>query len=330
MTKWIRRQDQAVARAAAIAVVVYGFFAVTQPGFATLDNTYSLMQGFMFLGLAAVAFGTTMIAGELDLAVPATATLAGVLALQHTDSIAGGILVGMLVGGAVGVGQGFLVRVVGLHSVVLTLGTSTALIGLSMQLTDNTTIVSKNLDTADRVQERFLIFSMGSLIAVVLVTLVGIVLTRSNLGTEVRAIGGARTEAIAAGVPLSRPLIGAFAISGLLSGVLGVLVSLGVGSVSASSFDTLLLPAVTAALVGGVALQGGRGSVIGISLGALTLRFVNSGMSLAGRPFYEISLAIAVLLLLVVVADLGANGLVSVVRRRAAAGRGGQTAEQPS
>lgn len=299
--------DPPVRRAAVLAALVWVGFAIFEDGFATVNNMYSIMQGFTFLGLAAVAFGTTMIAGELDLAVPSTATVAGMLALQHTDRVWTALLVGVVVGLGIGLVQGVLVLFVGLHSVVLTLGTAAALIGLALQLSDTSTVVSKNLDTADVIQEQYFIFSRGSLIAIALMLVVALVLRRTTLGSEIRAIGGGRDEAVAAGVPLWRPLIATFVISGMFSGVLGVLVSVGVGSVSATSFDTLLLPAVTAALVGGVALHGGRGTVFGIAIGALTLRFVNSGMSLAGRPFFEVSLAIAMLLLVVVVADLGGN-----------------------
>jgi ribose transport system permease protein len=309
-------RNAAVTRAVVLAVVVWTGFAIFQPGFATVNNTYSIVQGLTFVGLAAVAFGTTMIAGELDLAVPATATVAGVIALQHTDTVWTALLVGALVGLVIGTLQGVLVLVIGLHSVVLTLGTAAALIGVALELTNTSTVVSKNLETADAIQHQLFIFSPGSIIAIVLMAVIGLVLGRTMLGTEIRGIGGGRTEAIAAGVPLWRPLTATFVISGTLSGVLGVLVSLGVGSVSATSFDNLLLPAVTAALVGGVALQGGRGTVFGIGVGALTLRFVNSGMSLAGRPFFEVSLAIAVLLLVVVIIDLGADRWAAVRRIR--------------
>lgn len=308
-------------RVLVLAVLAYLFFAVTEPGFATLGNLFAIMEGLVFLGLPALAFGLTMIAGELDLSVPATATVAAVLAFKYTDSILEGLLLGAAAGLLIGVLQGFLVWSVRLHSVVITLGTSAALIGAATLLSNTQTIAIGNLDLSVQIQQRILrIFSPGSLIAVALFLLAGLFLHRTRWGVEIRSIGGGRNEALAAGVPLWRPTVLVFTLSGGLSAVFGVLASIGVGSINPLSFRNLLLKAVAAALIGGVSLYGGRGTALGIAIGTFTLRFVRSGMSLGGRPSFAIDMAIGLLLLFVVVLDLASNkgGL-----RRLAAGWGG-------
>ena len=303
------RSKPEVIRALAISVMCYLYFAFTQQGFATVSNMYIVMEGLVFLGLGALAFGVSMIAGELDLAVPSTATVAGVLALQHTESVPMALVVGIAAGLLIGFAQGLLIWGVGLHSVVITLGTSTALLGAAELFAGSQTVVAANLDLADQVQRRMFIFSPGSLIAIALFVSVGLALQHSKWGIELRSVGGGRDEAVAAGVPLWRPTIVVFATSGVLSGVLGVLVSLSVGSVNPVSFQSLLLQAVAAALIGGVSLYGGRGTAFGIAVGTITLRFVISGMNLSGEKFFVINLAIGVLLLLVILLDMiGARG----------------------
>ncbi len=292
-------------RAAALGAVVFVYFALTQDGFATTNNLYTVMQGMVFLGLGALAFGLTMIAGEMDLAVPSTATVAGVVAIRVADhglvlSLAAAIGVGL----AIGLAQGVLIRLVRLHSVVITLGTSSALIGLAVILSGTATAVSPDLELASDVQQRFFVFSPGSLAAIAVFVFIGIGLRFTKWGVEVRAAGGGRNEATAAGVPIWRPIIIVFACSGVLAALLGALASISVGSVSAASFDSLLLNAVAAALIGGVSLAGGRGSALGIAIGVITLRFVNSGLSLAGQAFYVVNLAIGMLLFFVVLLDL--------------------------
>ena len=292
-------------RAIAIAVIAFVFFSITQPGFLTVSNLYTVMQGMVFVGLAALAFGLTMIAGEMDLAVPATATVAGILTIRVSGSgLAVSLLVGLGVGIAIGLAQAALVWFVKLHSVVITIGTSTALLGFAVIVSGTATVVSPNLDLSDQVQKQMFIFSPGSLLALGFFVLVGLGLRMSKWGAEIRAFGGGRHEALAAGIPTHRPLFIVFTVSGALSGVLGALASLSVGSADATSFDSLLLSAVAAALIGGVALSGGRGSALGIALGVLTLRFVNSGLSLAGSAFFVINMAIGLLLLGVVLLDL--------------------------
>jgi len=102
-----------------------------------------------------------------------------------------------------------------------------------------------------------------------------------------------------------------------------------VGSASARQFDDLLLNAVTAALVGGVSLSGGRGSALGIAIGVLTLRLLNSGLSLQGAPFYVTSLAIGILLMAVVTIELTRGSPASWRRFWVSQPRSPATAQEP-
>lgn len=295
-------------RTLAIATIAFVYFSFTQSGFFSVSNLYTVMQGMVFVGLAALAFGLTMIAGEMDLAVPSTATVAGILTIRSSgNGLAVSLLVGLATGLVIGLAQATLVWLVRLHSVVITVGTSTALLGLAVILSGTATVVSPNLQLSVQVQQRMFIFSPGSLLAIGFFVAVGVLLRMTRWGAEIRAFGGGRREAVAAGVRPHRPIFIVFVVSGALSGLLGALASLSVGSADATAFSSLLLSAVAAALIGGVALAGGRGSALGIALGVLTLRFVNSGLSLAGSPFYVINMAIGLLLLLVVLLDLYAG-----------------------
>lgn len=300
------RRHPEILRACAIGVVAYIAFSIAESGFSTINNLYTIVEGLVFLGLGALAFGLTMIAGELDLAVPSTAAVAGVVALLYTDTIITGLLMGILCGLIIGLVQGLLVWRIGLHSVVITLGTSTALLGIA-ELFSPTTLVLRNLDLASQIQHRLFIFSPGSFIAIGLFGLAGFGLQRTRWGAEIRAIGGGRNEAIASGIPMWRPIITVFTVSGIISAILGVLASLSVGSVGPPYFQNLLLQAVAAALIGGVSLYGGRGTAFGIAVGVLTLRFVISGMSLGGNKFFVINMAIGLLLLLVVIIEIASD-----------------------
>jgi ribose/xylose/arabinose/galactoside ABC-type transport system permease subunit len=101
----------------------------------------------------------------------------------------------------------------------------------------------------------------------------------------------------------TRPLIVAFAISGTCAGLAGSLASIKSGSAPPFAFEAILLSGVTAALVGGVSLYGGRGNVLGIVIGALTLRFLIAGFSSRGAPTYIESVATGGVLLCVLVLE---------------------------
>ena len=102
-------------------------------------------------------------------------------------------------------------------------------------------------------------------------------------------------------------------MSGTLAGLAGAVSSVRLGSATPLGFDTLLLSAVTACLIGGIALEGGKGTVLGILIGLFTMRFLVGGAASLGAPYWLQSLAIGALLIFVFVVQMGAT----IVRNRA-------------
>ncbi|MDE0170427.1 MAG: ABC transporter permease [bacterium] len=301
---------------------VFAVFAIADPRFAGPNNVFTIFEGFAWLGLAALAVGLTIIAGELDLSVGSVAAVAGIVAVSIVEDIGlvAAVVVTALLGMAYGAVQGYLIHRLKIHSLVFTLGTLIGLRGLAFMISGENTVVMKDLDIADVVRHQLWIFSPFSLVTIVVFTLVGLFLVYTRYGREIFAVGGGRQEAAAAGVPLVRPLVLTFALSGSMAALAGALTSIKSGSAGPAAFEQLLLPAATAALIGGVSLLGGKGSVIGVAVGTLTLRFITSGLSLGGAPFYVLTLATGAVLIVVVVLELVVERPVvrAALRRRRA------------
>ena len=290
----------------ALFVGVFVVFAISDRRFAAPNNIFTIFEGFAWLGLAALAVGLTIIAGELDLSVGSVAAVAGIIAVLVVEDIGlvAAVVVATLLGLVFGAAQGYLIHRLKIHSLVFTLGTLIGLRGLAFMISGENTVVMKNLDIADTVRHQLWIFSPFSLVTILVFALVGLFLVYTRFGREIFAIGGGRQEAAAAGVPLVRPLVLTFALSGSMAALAGALTSIKSGSAGPAAFEQLLLPAATAALIGGVSLLGGKGSVYGIAVGTLTLRFITSGLSLGGAPFYVLTLATGAVLIVVVVLEL--------------------------
>ena len=288
-----------------LAAAVYVFFTIWDTRFATDDNFNTILDGFAFAGLAALGIGVTIIAGELDLSIGSLAAVAGVIAVQFAElGLILATVVAVAICAAFGVVQGLVIVRLRINSLVFTIGTLIALRGLAFILSGEKTIVVPDLAIADAIRRRLGIFSPFSLTTIVIFVLVGVFLVYHRWGREIYAIGGGRQEARAAGIGLYRPMAIAFGISAATAGLAGALVSLKSGSAAPIGFENLLLPAATAALIGGASLTGGKGSVIGIAVGAITIRFIVSGLSLQGAPFYVESLSLGVLLILVIIYEL--------------------------
>ena len=290
-----------------LAVAVYIGFAVTVPGFATSSNMYATLEACVPIGLVALGVGATIIAGELDLSVGAVATCAGILVVNWIDiGTVPAIIVVTVAGLCYGVLQGLVIALLKIPSIVFTLGTLIALGGASFLLSGEqvVTLSVAQLSISTDISTQFWIFSPGSITLIVMVVLVGLLLGYTRIGREVYAVGGARLESRAAGVAEIRPIVLVFALSGLLAALAGVLASLRSGSAGPRAYDTLLFSAVTAVLVGGVSLYGGRGKVLGIAVGVLTLQFLLAALALESAPFWASDLATGSVLLAFLVIEL--------------------------
>ncbi|MCB1487484.1 MAG: ABC transporter permease [Bauldia sp.] len=291
--------------------VIYIIFASMLPSYHTVAGIGALLDGAVLIGLVAVGIGVTMLAGEFDLSVGSLAAVIGVLAVNLIItgmSIAPAVLIAVAAGGVFGGLQGLVIAVTGINSLVFTIGTLIGLRGFALIISgeNSVTIPIPRLVETDFFAIKILgILTPLSIIMFAVFILVGLFLSYTVWGREIYAIGGGRAEARAAGVSIVRPMVIAFALSGTLAGLGGALLSVRLGSATPLGFDTLLLSAVTACLMGGIALEGGRGTVFGIFIGLLTMRFLVGGVSSIGAPYWLQSLAIGALLIFAIVIQMG-------------------------
>jgi ribose/xylose/arabinose/galactoside ABC-type transport system permease subunit len=301
-------------------VAVYVVFAAMLPSYHTLRGAAALLDGAVLIGLTALGIGITMIAGEFDLSVGSLAAVIGVFTINLIAagmSIVPAIAIGVLTAAVFGAFQGFVIALTGINSLVFTIGTLIGLRGFALIISNenSVTIPIPRLGETDIFAERFIgMFSPLAILMFVAFLVAHLFLRYTVWGREIFAIGGGRAEARAAGVSIIRPMVISFALSATLAGLAGAVSSVRLASATPLGFDTLLLSAVTACLIGGIALEGGKGTVLGILIGLFTMRFLVGGMASLGAPYWLQSLAIGALLIFVLVVQLG----VTVLRERAA------------
>ena len=274
---------------AAFMLLVYLAFALQLPNYHTATGIAALLDGAVLIGTVSVGVGISMLAGEFDLSVGSLAAVTGIIVIDIVGiGVFPSMLVGVLFAAAVGALQGLVIGVLGINSLVFTIGTLIGLRGIAMVISheNSVTMPIDQLDQIDFFTDRYLgVFSPLSLGMVFVFVAFGLFLRYTRWGREIYAIGGGRNEAKAAGVPLLRPMVIAFTCSGALAGLGGSVLSLRLGSATPLGFDTLLLSAATTCLMGGIALEGGRGNVIGIAIGLFTLRFLITGVASLGAPY---------------------------------------------
>jgi ribose transport system permease protein len=294
----------------AVLVIAWVIMATTTPTFRGEASVFSVLEGFPLLGLVALGLAVTIVAGELDLSVGSMAALSGVVAVKAASTgLVGSLLIAVLLGAALGALQGGVIAKLGISSLVLTIGTLILLRGLTYLLSHSAPTQLTDFAVSDPLLVRYGIFSASSIIALAVFVLMGLFLAYTRYGREVYAIGGARNEAIAAGVPRIRPMVTTFAISGACASLAGALASLKGGSAAPENYEDLLLAGCAAALLGGISLYGGRGTVLHVGLGVAVLSVVAAGLAARGSDASVTQLVTGALLITVVGIEFAAARL---------------------
>lgn len=314
-----------------LPVVVLGVIGIAMlalplyyDGSASTFDVYNTLQSFASLGLLALGIGLTMIAGEFDLSTLGMYGLGGMLAVTfgvHSPLL--GVAVALAAAVIVGLAQGMIITRFEISSVPVTLGGYIALVGLTSVISNGETVSYTNLSAGTWLDQTIAtFFSPRSLIALALVLVVAALLHWLRIGRDVRAVGGDRRAARAAGVRTGRVLVGVFVASACLSALGGALLSYSVATARPDPGVAPLIFAVTAALLGGVSLAGGQGGPIGIAIGAIALGLLQELLVLLATPDYVANLVQGALLILVVAIDAPDLRRWLVVVRTRAVSRG--------
>ena len=293
-----------------VLIITWIVIAVLTPTFRGQASVYSVLNGFPMIGLAALGLAVTIIAGEFDLSVGSMAALSAAIAVLSSQlGLFGAVGFAVVVCTALGALQGALIGRLGINSLVFTIGTLILIRGLTYMLTDSAPIMIENFEITDPLLKRFWVFSWSSIVAILVFVIAGFLLTYTRWGREIFAIGGARNEAIAAGVPRVRPLAIAFAISAFCASLAGALAAMRGGSAAPQNYEDLLLSGAAAALLGGISLYGGRGTVLNVALGVAILSVVGTGLAARGSSASLVQLVTGALLLSVITIEFLAGRL---------------------
>jgi simple sugar transport system permease protein len=313
--------------AVAGSILVFAFFAVVagDSGFLTTGGTASYLEVAAQLGIVAVPVAMLMIAGEFDLSVGSMVGAAGMIIAISVSEYGLPLLVGVLlafaVAMAVGFLNGYLVIKTGLPSFIVTLGMLFALrgltIGFARLLTGRTQIGLG--DSGSGVMQTFFAGSIGdfsvSIIWWILLAVLGTyVLQRTVFGNWIFGAGGDANAARNVGVPVSRVKITLFMCTAASAALLATIQVLDAGSADVLRGTLLELQAIAAAVIGGVLLTGGYGSVIGALFGALIFGMVQQGIFFTGVSTDWFQVFVGVMLLIAVVFN-------NFIRRRASEAR---------
>lgn len=304
--------SRCVARCLILALVLT-FFAYVSPDFLSTGNLYSLGQDFALLGIVTLGLALTMIAGEFDLSLGAVVAVAGLLMVKFGDvSPYLGFTAAVAFGLCVGLFNAATTLLFSVSSLVTTLGSMILIKGGAVWLEGGKVVSYTNFDFTDFVDQSLGgVLSPRSLVTLFLFVLLGFVLRFTRLGRDIIATGSSRSAAKSSLVRVRTSLAVVFVLASCFAAVGGALLSASLATASSSFGSNLILQAATAAIMGGVALRGGQGSVVSIILGVLILAALNNGLSILGVHSSVVALCNGVLLLMVMFTERNVTNVIS-------------------
>jgi len=287
-----------------VLVVMIGFFSFSSPYFLRTDNLLNVLTAIAVTGILAIPATMLLIAGQVDLSVGSGAAFAGVVfavvVADHGVPVA--VLAAVGVGLAAGLVNGFLVTVVGINSLITTLGTLAVLRGATRLLTDGQTAIVSDftfLGTARPI----LGIPLPVIIFVALAVVSLLVMRYTVFGRSLYAIGANPVAARLVAIRTGLILLITFVLSGLAMGLGGLILTSQLSSASPNAALGLELTVVTAIVLGGASLSGGRGTITGTIVGLLIIGVMNNGLVLMNVNSFWQDVARGILLILAVSFD---------------------------
>lgn len=288
-------------RAVVLLVLVSIWALVWEP---EVFTAYEVTLGRLALiGLTAVGLTAVILMGELDLSIASTLAVSGVV-MASFDDVALGIVVALAVGLLIGVVNAFFVVVVEINSFIATLGMLFFLRGLAFVISDEEPVTMTNKGFALSFGKPLVgEFTPRVLIFILAFIAMHVFVTRVRVGREFYAVGGNREAARDAGIPVRRRVFTGFMISGFVAAGAGIIVTLQLTAADPTAGGNALLTSFAAAIVGGILLNGGRGSVLGTLLGVASLAILQVGMTFNGVESDVQNIVIGLVLFVAVVTD---------------------------
>jgi ribose transport system permease protein len=273
-----------------VLVVLIVFFSLKSPYFFNHENFTNILISSSIVGIVSCTTTLLLIAGQFDLSIGGgTALVSAVFAHSFVsgNSLFVSILLALGVGVAIGMTNGFLVTVVGVNALITTIGMLSITRAFAFIVTDGSEVSFTGFTTLGLSRPLFNIpWMVWIFVVIALVT--AFTLRFTTYGRRLYAIGSNPAAARLAGIRIGRIIFVAFVLSGLAMGISGLVLASQTGLGSGNAATGLEFYAITAVILGGASLSGGRGTIFGTVLGVLIIGVVNNGIVLLNvESFYQ-------------------------------------------
>jgi fructose transport system permease protein len=292
-----------------VSLIVFG---LVSPRFFFANNLSLITQQVAVVGTLAIAQTLVILTAGIDLSVGAIMVLSSLViaqtASQNHVPAPLALVLGLLVGLAAGALNGVLVTRLKLPPFIVTLGTLNVFLALSLLYSNSASVIGQDIpalitNTGNTFSVGGIGITYGVVIMLALYVVMAFVMTQTAWGRHVYAVGDDKESARLAGISVNRVLLSVYIAAGAILAI-GAWIQIGRADAASPNAGTdLNLDSITAVVIGGTSLFGGRGTIWGSLLGALIVGVFRNGLALAGLDVLYQTLAVGVLIIVAVSLD---------------------------
>lgn len=299
-----------------VVFLLAGFFTIMKPNFASWPNISSLLLASVVTGVQALGLSFVIATGGIDLTPGLGMALTSVIVgLLIADAGLGlpiwvGLLGGIAAGAVLGLINGSLIAYIKMQPMIATLAMMMVCWGGALVLAGGKTVSLRSVEGYDRIALGQLIPGVpnGVLILVLLAVVAGVVMNKTAVGRYALAIGSNKEATRISGINTRRWEVLAYVICGVFTGISGILMSSRLSAAQPTLGQGYEMYAIAAAVIGGTSLRGGRASIFGAVIGAVTIQTIFNGLTVMGVQDQWQKVVLGMVVLVAVFVDIMRRG----------------------
>lgn len=275
-------KDQRILLALVILLIV-AVVSIINPRFIAVKNLITIFQQISVIGILTMAMSMLLIGGGIDLSIGNIMVLSGVVmarVLGDGGSVMTAVALGVLVGIACGLLNGAVIAKSKCIPLIITLGTSQVFYGLALTISGGRIMSFGGAFNAIGKTRLFDVFPVMLFVLIFMVVVSYVLMNRTRFGRRIVAIGGNEKNAFLSGIHVTKYKILIYGIAGFFCSVAAIIFSDRIDSITANAGAGYETSALTAAIIGGVTFDGGKGTISGAFLGCVLMGVISNAMNI--------------------------------------------------
>lgn len=293
-------------RTVTVLILIVIFATFLSDAFLTVDNLLNVIRQVSIVAIVAAGMTFVILTGGIDLSVGSILALSGAISasvLVKSNSVFLAIVASMVVGVIFGLFNGLFITKGGIPSFIVTLATMVLVRGCVLVFTDGSPIAVESA-AYKFIGKGYILGLPFPIVILIFVFALGyVILKYTKFGRSVFSIGGNREASRLSGINVLKTEMLVYTISGLLSGVTGLILTSRLGSAQPTAGSGYELDAIAAVILGGTSLSGGQGAIVPTVIGALILGVLDNILTLMNVNPFAANIVKGIVILLAVLAD---------------------------